>query len=100
MVNECCFVINSDTLLGEVGVSKPYKTENVSFGNSAKYRIAKLKRDHPGVADQLAAGEFKSVSAAERAAGVGKPVMQPVAKAFRAYERLTPDEQIEFRKLL
>jgi len=32
-------------VLGDVGVSKPYETENVSFGNSQDYKIAKLKRD-------------------------------------------------------
>lgn len=37
-------------------------------GNSSAYRVGKIKRDHPKVADRLANGEFKSVSAAERAA--------------------------------
>ena len=38
------------------------------YGNAATYRVRKLKRDHPQVAERLAAGEFKSVAAAERAA--------------------------------
>ena len=37
-------------------------------------RIAKLKRDHPAVAARLEAGEFKTVSAAERAAGSRSPL--------------------------
>ena len=37
-------------------------------GNSQQYRIAKLKRDHPEIADRLEQGVFKSVSEAERAA--------------------------------
>lgn len=36
-------------------------------GNSSKYRIAKLKRDHPEIAERMIAGEFKTVSEAERA---------------------------------
>jgi hypothetical protein len=29
-------------------------------GNSASYLVAKLKRDAPGIAERLAAGEFRS----------------------------------------
>jgi hypothetical protein len=35
--------------------------------NTAARRVAKLKRAHPAIAERLAAGEFKSVAAAERA---------------------------------
>ena len=38
-------------------------------GNSATYRLAKLKRDYPDVAKRVEAGEFKTVAEAERAAG-------------------------------
>ena len=48
-------------------------------GNAAKYRIAKLKRDHPDIAERMANGEFKSVSEAERAAGV-KPELEPKSR--------------------
>ena len=56
------------------GPGRPRKDENAYnnnvsiFGNSAHYRVGKLRRDHPAIADRLAAGEFKSVAAAERAA--------------------------------
>jgi len=57
------------------------KTENVKYppkpseqgGNSKVYRIAKLKRDYPDIAQRLMDGEFKSISEAERAAGVRPP---------------------------
>ena len=39
-------------------------------GSSAAYRTGRLERRHPEVAERLAAGEFKSVSEAERVAGV------------------------------
>ena len=43
------------------------------FGTSSTYRIAKLKRDHPEVAQKLEAGEFRNVREAERSAGVQPP---------------------------
>jgi len=61
--------------LGNVGVNQfkgGDKTKNITSskerGTSAQYRIAKLKRDHPEIADRLEQGVFKSVSEAERAA--------------------------------
>lgn len=59
-----------------------YNSENIMFsqprqGTSAAYRTAKLRRDHPDIADRQARGEFKSVAAAERAAR-GEPA--PVRK--------------------
>ncbi len=41
-------------------------------GNSAAYLTARLKRDHPAIAARLASGEFPSVRAAARAAGIVK----------------------------
>ena len=49
-------------------------------GNSATYRIAKLKRDAPEIAERLASGEFPNVREAERAARAGLwSDRQPVA---------------------
>ncbi|HEA26301.1 MAG TPA: hypothetical protein ENH92_04185 [Ectothiorhodospiraceae bacterium] len=81
------------------------KTNNIKYGSgpsgiggtSAKYRIAKLKRDHPEVAQQLIDGEFKSVSEAERAAGIARPLLSNVEKVIRAYGRLSEDEKVEFK---
>jgi hypothetical protein len=47
-----------------------YKKESCTSlptGNSSARRIARLKRDHPDIAERLDHGEFKSVAAAERA---------------------------------
>jgi len=82
-------------VLGEVG--KGRKIENSTFSNrSNDYRIAKLKRDHPKVADRLVAGEFKSVSAAEREAGLSRPLLSSVEKVARAYIKLSEAEQKAF----
>jgi hypothetical protein len=48
-------------------ISRP---KSLDYGTSSAYRIAKLKRDCPEVADRLCKGEFKTVAEAERAAGV------------------------------
>ena len=39
-------------------------------GNASSYRIARLKRDYPEVAEGLARGEYRSVYAAAKAAGL------------------------------
>jgi hypothetical protein len=39
------------------------------YGNSSRYRIARLKRDFPDIADALGRGEYPSVRAAAKAAG-------------------------------
>lgn len=38
-------------------------------GTSSRYRIARLKRDHPAIAAALARGEYPSVHAAAKVAG-------------------------------
>jgi len=77
------------------------KTENSTKQDRGnKYRIAKLKRDNPEVAQRLMDGEFKSVSEAERAAGLSRPLLSNVEKVKRAYDRLSDDEKSEFDLLL
>jgi len=69
-------------------------------GTSATYRIAKLKRDHPDVAERLEAGEFKNVAEAERAAGCGPATLTRVQRVMRAFERLSEDEQAEALEII
>jgi len=61
---------------GKAGPGRGHKTvDNVNRlkgGNSAEYRIRKLARDHEDIYERLKAGEFQSVAAAERAAGIQK----------------------------
>lgn len=92
--------------------NQPDNSENVrlkEYGNKAEYRMAKLKRDHPEIAQRAAAGEFKSVSEAERAAGL-KPELapklrlvvepKPDAIAEKLKSVLSRDDQIRLAHLL
>lgn len=79
------------------------KIENgnlISGGNNSAYRVSRLKRDRPELAERIMAGEFKSVSEAERAAGLRKPLLTDYEKAQRAFWRLTEEEQERFREWL
>lgn len=81
------------------------KNENITIieqrGTGQTYRIAKLKRDYPAIAQRLAQGEFRSVREAERAAGLDvPPKLSRVRKLIRAYDRLTESEQTEFREAI
>lgn len=68
--------------------------------NTHVRRLGKIKRDHPELAERIMAGEFKSVSEAERAAGLRKPLLTDYEKAQRAFWRLTEEEQERFREWL
>jgi hypothetical protein len=85
---------------GKAGPGRGQKTgDNItrlSRGTSAAYRLQILKRDHPDVAAAYARGAYRSVRAAEIAAGVFTPLTR-LEQAQRAYQRLTPDEQAQFR---
>lgn len=84
---------------GEIGNgrSRDDKIENVmstsDYGNSSTYRLGKIKRDHPELAERIMAGEFKSVSEAERAAGLRPPKATDLEKFQRAYFRLSIADQ-------
>jgi hypothetical protein len=62
------------------------KTPSEKGGNAAEYWAARLRRDAPHIADKLAAGEFKSVRAAARAAGIVKPE-SPEARVARSMNK-------------
>lgn len=75
--------------------SKPEQSKALtSFGTSAEYRAARLKRDAPEVAARLARGEFPSVSAAFREAGLERKP-DPVRSVVRKTERLPPERLLE-----
>ena len=78
-----------------------YKNENVTpssddRGNSASYQLARLKRDHPEVVERVISGEIKSARAAMREVGLAPPLLTPVQKLVRQFQRLSPDEQQDF----
>ena len=81
---------------------KDSKIENriVSGGTNSAYRVSRIKRDHPQLAKRIMKGEFKSVSEAERAAGLRPPLLTDYEKAQRAFWRLTEEEQERFREWL
>jgi hypothetical protein len=77
------------------------KNENIKpsndGGTSATYRIAKLKRDAPEIAERLASGEFPNVREAERAAGMPVPnKLTSLEKIQRAFTRLDAGDQARF----
>ena len=68
-------------VLGRHGGYRPIRDSNAQadnvrlrqFGNSAAYLIARLKRDHPDIAERLARGEFPSARAVAIKARIIKP---------------------------
>jgi hypothetical protein len=51
--------------------------ESLPFRNKGQTKerlAARLKRDHPAIAERVAQGEFKSIRAAALAAGIVKPI--------------------------
>jgi len=77
------------------------KIENVNIshdgGNGTTYRLAKLKRDAPEVAERYLAGEFPNVREAERAAGLPVPAkLSQLERVLRAFDRLSLNDKIEF----
>jgi len=74
------------------------KVDNVNLtkgGNKAEYLASRLKRDAPEIAKQLERGEFKSVRAAAKAAGIVKDKSQ-IEIAKSAWKRMNEVERNEF----
>lgn len=70
-------------------------TEKTQRGNSAQYRIARLKRDHSAIAEALARGEYPSVHAAAKAAGlVREPT--PLDYLHRYWRKVPSEERLRF----
>lgn len=78
------------------------KTESESKGRGSDYRLARLKRDRPDLAERVIAGEV-SVYAAAREAGIRKPTVtvtspESIARALRRH--LAPDDLAALVQLL
>lgn len=67
--------------------------------NSVDYLVSRLKRDAPEIAKQLERGEFKSVRAAAKAAGIVKDKSQ-IEIAKSAWKRMNYSERTEFLTFL
>jgi hypothetical protein len=65
------------------------------YGNSSRYHIARLKRDHPAIAEALARGEYPSVRAAAKAAGfVREPT--PLDSLHRYWRKVSEADRLRF----
>jgi hypothetical protein len=71
------------------------KSTSGQGGNSRHYLVARLKRDHPAIAADLAAGKFKSVRAAAKAAGVVQEPT-PLARLDRLWRTVAPEDRLRF----
>ena len=74
-------------------------TANYQRGNNASYRVRRLKRDRPDIAEALARGEYKSARAAGIAAGFVK-VDTPVDAVHRAWAKASAKERAEIRRII
>jgi hypothetical protein len=70
-------------------------TPTSTVGRASRYRIGRLKRDYPDIAEALARGEYRSVRAAAKAAGfVREPT--PLVLLLRAWRHASPEERERF----
>lgn len=77
---------------------RPKKGEDSSRlgkGGSIDRLIARLKRDHPKIARDLAAGKYRSARAAARAAGI-KVDVSPLVLLRRAWKQASEEERRAF----
>ena len=84
---------------GKAGPGRGKKTGDnmtrLSRGTSAAYLVAKLKRDHPKIARDLATGKYRSARAAARAAGI-KVDVSPLVLLRRAWRQASEEERQTF----
>jgi hypothetical protein len=72
------------------------QADNTSAGGTtSRYRIARLKRDHPTIAEALARGEYRSVHAAAKAAGLVRE-LTPLDYLHRYWRKVSPKERATF----
>jgi hypothetical protein len=68
----------------------------VERGNTAAYLAARIKRDFPEIAEQLAAGQFRSVRAAAKAAGIVRE-LTVVEQFERLWKKATAEDRAVIR---
>lgn len=79
---------------GEIGNGRGRvdDVKSTQGGNSAPYLAARLKRDHPEIAAAVERGEYRSMRAAAKAAGIVKP-QDPVRIIQNAWGKADPDQR-------
>jgi hypothetical protein len=86
--------------LGEHGTNQ-YSNQDLDTskssakGTTSRYRIARLKRDHPDIAEALARGEYRSVRAAAKAAGFVRE-LSPLDYLRRYWRKLSAEDRAKF----
>jgi hypothetical protein len=63
------------------------------------YRIARLKRDHPAIAEDLAEGKYPSVRAAAKVAGIVRDPT-PLDCLHRSWKKASPEERSAFVRVI
>jgi hypothetical protein len=87
---------------GEFGRGRPKLSDvirgsnrtSIKRGTTSAYNLARLKRDHPEVVEQLQAGEFSSIYAAAKAAGIIKE--KPLTQLKYWWKKASTAEQTAF----
>jgi hypothetical protein len=69
-----------------------HKNLKMKPGQTAAYLLRRLARDHPIILARYERGEFKSVRAAAKAAGIIKELM-PFDRVMKLVPKLTPEER-------
>lgn len=75
------------------------KGNNVTFirGNNPDYLAARIKRDRPDIHERMKAGEYKSVRAAAKDAGIIRE-LATLEKAQKLWLKMTAKERAAFQK--
>jgi hypothetical protein len=96
-------VLAEGVVLNKAGVNQHTEREDAlpgkasNYGRTAESILARLKRDHPHIAQAFIEGEYPSAASAGRAAGISwLQTKSPLEKAQAAFRRLTKEDQNAF----
>jgi hypothetical protein len=73
----------------------PIGTPSKRGSNASTYQVARLKRDRPDIADALARGEYPSVRAAAKAAGIVHDPT-PLDYLHRYWRKVSAEDRLRF----
>ncbi len=96
-------VLAEGVVLNKAGVNQHTEREDAlpgkssNYGRTAESILARLKRDHPQIAQAFIEGEYPSAASAGRAAGISwLQTKSPLEKAQAAFRRLTKEDRDAF----
>ena len=67
----------------------------IRYGANTSYLTARLKRDHPTIAEDLAQGKYRSVRAAAKAAGIVHE-LSPLDYLHRYWRQVSTEDRLQF----